>query len=84
MRTIAGGFESIMIDGSMSELDTNIALTKKVVDKARNLGICIEGEIGHVGSAIADDNSNINLYTKAEDAERFCRNRSEFFSRFNW
>ena len=39
MNTIAGGFGSVMMDGSMHDLDTNIRLTKEVVDKAYELGV---------------------------------------------
>ncbi|MEF9941910.1 MAG: class II fructose-bisphosphate aldolase [Lachnospiraceae bacterium] len=73
MTTIGAGFESVMIDGSMNELDTNIALTKKVVLKAHESGVCVEGEIGHVGVAADADNVNEDLYTKADAAEKFCR-----------
>ena len=73
MNTIGAGFESVMIDGSMNDLDTNIALTKKVVLKAHELGVCVEGEIGNVGAAAASDNANEDLYTKADAAEKFCR-----------
>ena len=62
-----------MMDGSMNDLDTNIALTKKVVDKAHELGAIVEGEIGHVGIAANADNNKEDLYTKADAAEKFCR-----------
>lgn len=71
--TIASGFESVMIDGSMNDLDTNIALTKKVVLKAKETGVCVEGEIGHVGAASNSDNNDEDLYTKADAVEKFCR-----------
>lgn len=73
INTIQSGFESVMIDGSMYHLDKNIELTKKVVTKARECGVCVEGEIGHVGAASMADNDKVDLYTRAEDAERFCR-----------
>lgn len=73
LNTINCGFESVMIDGSMYDLDANIALTRKVVMKARELGVCVEGEIGHVGAAAAADNNKADLYTKADAAEKFCR-----------
>ncbi len=72
-RTINAGFESIMMDGSMNDLDTNIALTKKVVLKAHETGVCVEGEIGHVGVAADSDNDKADLYTKPDAAEKFCR-----------
>lgn len=73
MTTIDAGFESVMIDGSMNDLDTNIEITKKVVLKAHGSGVCVEGEIGHVGMAADSDNINEDLYTKADAAEKFCQ-----------
>ena len=73
MNTIDCGFESVMMDGSMNDLDTNIALTKKVVDKAHELGAIVEGEIGHVGLAADADQNREDLFTKPDAAEKFCR-----------
>ena len=73
VNTINCGFESVMIDGSMHDLETNIALTRKVVLKARETGVCVEGEIGHVGAASEADNAKADLYTKPDAAEKFCR-----------
>ena len=73
MHTIDSGFESVMMDGSMNDLDTNIALTRKVVLKAHEKGVFVEGEIGHVGLAADSDNHNEDLYTKADAAEKFCK-----------
>ena len=56
--------ESVMFDGSVNDLDKNIELTKQVVLKAHELGVCVEGEIGHVGSAADADNHKEDLYTK--------------------
>ena len=73
MKNIHAGFQSVMMDGSMNDLDTNIALTKKVVDRAHELGVSVEGEIGHVGVAANAENTNLDLYTKPDAAEKFCR-----------
>lgn len=73
MNTINSGFESVMIDGSMHDLDTNIALTKNVVDAAHAQGVFVEGEIGHVGLAVDADNRKEDLYTKPDAAAKFCR-----------
>lgn len=73
MHTISSGFESVMMDGSMNDLDTNIALTRKVVEKAHELGAIVEGEIGHVGLAADSDHAKEDLFTKPEAAEKFCR-----------
>lgn len=72
IHTIECGFESVMMDGSMNDLDTNIALTKKVVDKAHEMGAIVEGEIGHVGVAADSDNRNEDLFTKPDAAAKFC------------
>lgn len=71
--TINSGFDSVMMDGSSHDLDTNIAMTKKVVEKAKELGAIVEGEIGHVGLAADSANKNEDLFTKPEAAEKFCR-----------
>lgn len=72
-RTIHAGFESVMMDGSMNELDKNIEITKQVVDMAHTKGVFVEGEIGHVGIAANADNHNTDLYTKPDAAAKFCR-----------
>ncbi len=43
---IQAGYSSVMIDGSSLPFEENVALTKKVVDYARTLGITVEGELG--------------------------------------
>ena len=73
MTTIESGFESVMMDGSMNDLDTNIRLTKQVVDAAHARGVFVEGEIGHVGLAADADQNREDLFTKPEAAEKFCR-----------
>ena len=73
MTTIRSGFGSVMLDGSMNDLDTNIALTKKVVEAAHKSDVFVEGEIGHVGTAADSDNDKTDLYTKPDAAEKFCK-----------
>ena len=73
MHTVECGFDSVMMDGSTHDLDTNIAMTKKVVDAAHELGAFVEGEIGHVGLASDADQNREDLFTKPEAAEKFCR-----------
>ncbi len=72
MNTIDCGFDSVMMDGSMNDLDTNIRLTKQVVDSAHEKGAFVEGEIGHVGLAADSAQHNEDLFTKPEAAEKFC------------
>ena len=73
MRSIDCGFTSVMMDGSMHDLDTNIRLTKAVVETAHTRGVVVEGEIGHVGLAADSDNQNEDLYTKPDTAAKFCK-----------
>ena len=46
---IDAGFSSVMIDGSHSPIDENIAMTKEVVAYARPRQISVEAEVGTVG-----------------------------------
>ena len=46
---IDAGFSSVMIDGSHSSIETNIEMTKKVVDYAHSKGVSVEAEVGTVG-----------------------------------
>lgn len=73
IEAIKRGFQSVMIDGSAYSLAKNIALTKKVVETAHILGADVEAEIGHVGLAQDCDGENSDYYTKADAAEKFCR-----------
>lgn len=70
---IRDGFTSVMIDGSMLSVDENITITKKVVETAKIFDVDVEAELGHVGFAENQkDQNNLDLYTKAETAKRFC------------
>ena len=66
-------FSSVMIDASNLPFDENVALTKKVVELCRPIGVSVEGELGHVGQAVALDGRDASLYTKPEDAAAFVK-----------
>ena len=51
---IDGGFTSVMIDGSHHDFQTNIELTKKVVEYAHERGVVVEAELGRL-AGIEDD-----------------------------
>lgn len=72
-KAMDAGFFSVMMDGSMYDLDSNIARTREVVQAAHARGVSVEGEIGHVGAAAQADDKNEDLYTKPEAAQKFCR-----------
>ncbi|MBO8168538.1 MAG: class II fructose-1,6-bisphosphate aldolase [Thermoanaerobacteraceae bacterium] len=54
MRCIRRGFTSVMIDGSKLPLEENIALTNKVVEVARAVGVSVEAELGKIGGTEDD------------------------------
>ncbi len=60
VRAMDHGFTSVMIDASRSvdddepnDIETNVALTRAVVDLAHPRGISVEGELGTIGGAEA-------------------------------
>lgn len=48
-QAIDAGYSSVMIDGSHFDIDTNITMTKEVVEYAKKYGVSVEAEIGTVG-----------------------------------
>jgi len=64
------GATGIMIDGSIHDIEKNIALTKHIVEICGTVGVGVEGELGHVGS-VNDD--AMEEYTDPEEAGRFVR-----------
>lgn len=68
------GYPSVMIDGSHLSLDENIAATKKVVDKMRPLGVCVEAEIGRIRGRNDETSYDGGDYLgSVEDAVRLVR-----------
>jgi fructose-bisphosphate aldolase class II len=45
----SGFYSSVMIDASYEDFDTNVAITKRVVDAAHAKGIVVEAELGKLG-----------------------------------
>lgn len=68
MEALQLGFSSVMFDGSAGNYEQNIADTREIVKIAHSFGATVEGEIGHVGQADANDNDAKELYTKIEEA----------------
>lgn len=71
---IDAGFTGVMYDGSSLPLEENIANTKKVVEMAREKGVSVEAEIGHVGGGegnLEQAEVDRDLFTKPEDAKYF-------------
>lgn len=62
---------SVMIDASKEDLAENIRITTEVVTVAHKHGIIVEGEIGHIKGAEDEIVSEIELYTRPEEALEF-------------
>lgn len=73
VRCIRSGFTSVMYDGSKLGLEENIALTKKVLDMARPIGVSVEAELGKIGGT--EDHIFVSdreaMYTDPEEARYF-------------
>lgn len=69
-RAIELGFTSVMIDASSKPLNENVEITKAVVDLAHANDICVEAEIGHVGTGISVDKFDEaqSIYTSVDEA----------------
>lgn len=66
------GFTSVMLDGSLLPYDENVALTRKVVAKAKEYGASVEAELGVVGGNEGDGKSHDTQCTDPIDAKDFC------------
>jgi fructose-bisphosphate aldolase class II len=70
---ICSGFSAVMIDGSSHSFESNIALTRRVVEVARIAGVSVEGELGKIGGT--EDDISVDdkdaLMTNPNDAEIF-------------
>jgi len=73
VRCIRYGFTSVMVDGSKYSLEENIALTKKVVEIARAVGVSTEAELGKIGGT--EDDVSVSdkdaMMTDPKDVEYF-------------
>lgn len=74
VQAMKAGYSSVMIDGSHEDFEGNIAVTKKVVDVAKALGIPVEAELGKVGGKeddlVADADTNTDPMEAKEFVER--------------
>ena len=71
----SGFYSSVMIDASHDPLEENIAITKRVVERAHAKGISVEAELGMLGGVEEDiqvDEKNANL-TDPDEAEEFIK-----------
>jgi len=73
VKCIRSGFTSVMYDGSKLPLEENIAITKKVLEIARPIGVSVEAELGKIGGT--EDDVHVSdreaMYTDPEEARYF-------------
>ncbi len=71
----SGFYSSVMIDASHDSFEENIAITKRVVDRAHAKGISVEAELGQLGGVEEDikvDEGNACL-TNPQEAVEFVK-----------
>ena len=70
---VDGGFSSVMIDGSKSSVEENIAITRQVVEYAHAHGVTVEGELGKLAGI--EDDVNVSdedaQFTNPAEVEEF-------------
>lgn len=69
----SGFYSSVMIDASHETFDQNVAITRRVVERAHARGISVEAELGMLGGVeedIAVDEKH-SMLTDPEEARRF-------------
>lgn len=75
IRCIRFGFSSVMYDGSKLPIEENIAMTRKVLDVARPIGVSVEAELGKIGGT--EDHITVSdqeaMFTSVEEAAYFVR-----------
>jgi fructose-bisphosphate aldolase class II len=69
----SGFYSSVMIDASHEPLDENIAITRRVVDRAHAKGISVEAELGMLGGVEEDIKVDERhaLLTDPDEAKEF-------------
>lgn len=71
VQAMKAGYTSVMIDGSHEDFENNIAITKKVVDVAKAIGIPVEAELGKVGGKEDDLEADADTNTDPAEAKEF-------------
>ncbi|TCK61512.1 class II fructose-bisphosphate aldolase [Seleniivibrio woodruffii] len=65
------GFSSVMIDGSHHSFEDNVALTKKVVEYARQFDVTVEGELGVLAGIEDEVSAEHSTYTNPDQVVEF-------------
>ena len=72
-QAVDNGFSSVMIDASSLDFDANVAVTKEVVEYAKQRGVSVEAELGTL-AGVEDEVSVAEgkaLYTDPNQAQEF-------------
>ncbi|KLU73043.1 MAG: hypothetical protein RHS_1129 [Robinsoniella sp. RHS] len=70
-RAMKEGYSSVMIDGSQLNFEDNVALTSRVSELGKILGVSVEAELGSVGGKEDGLTSEYVLLTNAAEAVEF-------------
>lgn len=73
MEALKFGFSSLMFDGSAGSPEENIRKTREIVRIAHAFGASVEGEIGHVGETVTNDEFATDSYTTPKEALNFVK-----------
>lgn len=66
------GYTSIMMDGSHGDFESNVKVSKEVVDMCKASGVSVEAELGKVGGKEDDlDGGEVDIYTDPIEAKEF-------------
>ena len=71
MAVIKAGYSSVMFDGSKLPFEENIAISKKVCEVAKPMGVTVEAELGTVGGKEDNVVADNAIYTNPEEAKVF-------------
>ncbi len=71
-KALHDGYSSVMVDASRYDLDGNIAMTKEIVEFAKQFDASVEGEIGCMGET-AGVFTDENMKTDPQQALRFAQ-----------
>jgi len=75
IKCLRAGFTSLMFDGSLLPFEQNVAITRKIVEVAKPVGVSVEGELGRVaGSEDKLKPEEVKaLLTRPEEAAQFVK-----------
>lgn len=68
---IDNGFSSVMFDGSHSDYEENIKITKKLVEYAHEREVSVEAELGVIAGIEGHVKSSTHFYTDPDQVEDF-------------